>query len=82
MAPTAHRQDSIEHSFLYRIVARCIAAPQTVQPHRDGLPHGNTVCIALVRKCSDPVGNMEWRACAIALFDSEHAGPQVLLVSH
>ena len=55
--------------------ARRIAAPQPVQPHRDGLPHSNCVRIASVSKCSDPFGDMERCACAIALFDSERAGP-------
>lgn len=82
MAPTAYRQDSVERSFLYRILARRIAAPQPVQPHRNGLPHGNALSVAFLRKCSDPFGNMERCACAVALFDSKRAGPQVLLVSH
>lgn len=75
-------QGSVEPSFLNRIPARRITAPQPVQPHRNGLPHGNALSVAFERKCSDPFGNLERCACAIALFDSERASPQVLLVSH
>ncbi len=82
MAPTAYRQGLVECRFLNAILARRIAAPQPIESHRDGLPHGDSVRIASVRKCSDPFGDMERCACAIALFDSERAGPQVLLVSH
>lgn len=73
---------SVEHRLLDRIPVRRITAPQPIQPHRNGLPHGNALSVAFVRKSSDPFCNMDRCACAIALFDSERASPQVLLVSH